>query len=123
MADTKFVLAEAKVDGETKPLVACSDGNHTTVSFKGKEMTLNAALTSILAELSRQNADNTVDAKISAAISKLIGGAPETYDTLKEIADYIEAHKEVTEALKEAINAKQTVEFATDSEVKDMFKI
>lgn len=51
-------------------------------------------------------ARNYTDEKVSAAISELIGGAPETYDTLKEISDYIESHGEVASALNEAIGNK-----------------
>lgn len=43
---------------------------------------------------------------ISSAIDELIGGAPTTYDTLKEIADYIATHEEVTTALNAAIGNK-----------------
>ena len=39
-------------------------------------------------------------------ISELIGGAPETLDTLKEIADAFEEHKSVEEALNTAIGEK-----------------
>lgn len=47
-----------------------------------------------------------VTTEISAAISKLINGAPETYDTLKEIADYIASHDDVVTALNGAIGKK-----------------
>ena len=47
-----------------------------------------------------------MNSAISKAISDLIGGAPETYDTLKEIADYIAEHETVVEALNAAIGAK-----------------
>lgn len=43
---------------------------------------------------------------IQEKIDDLIGGAPGTYDTLKEIADYITAHEEVAEALNQAIISK-----------------
>lgn len=43
---------------------------------------------------------------ISEAKSELIGGAPETYDTLKEIADYIAEHANVETALNAAIGNK-----------------
>lgn len=39
-------------------------------------------------------------------IADLIGGAPETYNTLKEIADYIGEHEEVSTALNDAIGNK-----------------
>lgn len=49
---------------------------------------------------------DAMNAAISTAISQLIGGAPETYDTLKEIADYISAHQEVVDSLNAAIGSK-----------------
>ncbi len=60
---------------------------------------LDAALTS-------RPTTETMNSVISKAISDLIGGAPETYDTLKEIADYIAEHETVVEALNAAIGAK-----------------
>lgn len=41
-----------------------------------------------------------------AAIAKLIGGAPSTLDTLREIADAIEENQDVVEALDAAIGSK-----------------
>lgn len=49
-----------------------------------------------------QNVKQYVDKKIA----DLIGGAPSTFDTLKEIADYIAAHKEISDALDAAIGNK-----------------
>ena len=49
---------------------------------------------------------DAMNTAISTAISGLIDGAPKTYDTLKEIADYIETHKSVETALNEAIGKK-----------------
>ena len=43
---------------------------------------------------------------IQKKINELIGGAPGTYDTLKEIADYIAKHEDVANALNEAITNK-----------------
>lgn len=60
-------------------------------------------LTSALAERPTTIAMNTA---ISTAISNLINGAPATYDTLKEIADYISSHQDVVDALNTAIGAK-----------------
>ena len=51
-------------------------------------------------------------------IADLIGGAPSTLDTLKEIADAIASHKSVTDALDAAIGRKaNAAEF--DSHVRD----
>ncbi len=38
--------------------------------------------------------------------AEILGGAPEDYDTLKEIAEYIEAHEDISTALIEAIGNK-----------------
>lgn len=45
-------------------------------------------------------------AYVKTIIAELIGGAPETMDTLKEVHDAIEQHKDVTDALDAAIGNK-----------------
>ncbi len=57
------------------------------------------------------NADGSASEKtivdyVNQKIADLIGGAPETYDTLKEIADYIASHQSVADALNTAIGTK-----------------
>ena len=103
---TSFILEKIKIGEQVQNIVARSTGDYTTVNYNGQEVTLSSALTSILAKLSQQNTDSSVDEKINAAVSELVGGAPETYDTLKEIADYIAEHADVAEALNEAIGNK-----------------
>lgn len=63
-------------------------------------------VTGLTDALSARPTTDAMNSAISAAISELIGGAPETYDTLKEIADYIAAHADVVTALNQAIGAK-----------------
>lgn len=74
---------------------AATTHTHTQAEVVGLETALSARPTT--------DAMNTA---ISAAISDLIGGAPETYDTLKEIADYIANHQDVVDALNAAIGQK-----------------
>lgn len=50
--------------------------------------------------------DKNIVEYIQEKIDALIGGAPGTFDTLKEIADYIAAHEEISEALNQAIISK-----------------
>ncbi|MDE5976931.1 MAG: hypothetical protein K2G70_00480 [Turicibacter sp.] len=52
-----------------------------------------------------QTADN-VKSTVDTAIASIVDGAPETFDTLKEVADYIENHKSVETALNAAIGNK-----------------
>lgn len=65
-----------------------------------------ADVTGLEDALTARPTTDAMNSAISAAISDLIGGAPETYDTLKEIADYIETHQEVVDALNAAIGNK-----------------
>lgn len=101
--NTAMVMVDDSTTLETKltELVNALDGKaaashtHAQADVTGLEDALTARPTT--------EAMNTA---ISTAISDLIGGAPETYNTLKEIADYIEAHKEVVDALNAAIGNK-----------------
>lgn len=72
----------------------------------GTQETLATRLASIMSKLDGIVDSGTIDSKISTAIDGLIDGAPGTYDTLKEIADYIASHEEVSSALNEAIGNK-----------------
>lgn len=104
--NTKYILEKIRVEGVLQDILAKSNGENVTVTYGGREQTLTAALAAIFASVTELPTTEGVDTKISAAISELIGGAPETYDTLKEIADYIAAHKDVSDALTEAIGKK-----------------
>lgn len=68
--------------------------------------TLAAKLAEIAASVAEGISSEQVDSKITTAINNLIDGAPATYDTLKEIADYIETHEEAATALQAAIGDK-----------------
>lgn len=50
--------------------------------------------------------DKNIVTLVEEKIADLIGGAPGTFDTLKEIADYIAKHEDVANALNEAITKK-----------------
>lgn len=106
MANVKNILEKIKLNGVLEDIIAKSTGEHVTVTWDGAEKTLAAALGDILTALKALPSGDNVDSKISAAIDELIGGAPETYDTLKEIADYIGTHEDVSDALNTAIGGK-----------------
>ena len=56
--------------------------------------------------LSARPTTEAMNTAISTAISNLIDDAPETYDTLKEIADYIASDKTAMQTLNDAIGNK-----------------
>lgn len=106
MANVKNILEKIKLNGVLEDIIAKSTGEYVTVTYNGAEKTLAAALGEILTALNALPSGDNVDTKISAAIDELMGGAPETYDTLKEIADYISSHEDVVDALNAAIGGK-----------------
>ena len=106
MATTKYILEKIRMEDALHDLSAKSDGENVSVTYNGMAMTLASALASIYTSVSDFPTGENIDGKISAAIDALIDGAPETYDTLKEIADYIAEHQDVSDALTSAIGNK-----------------
>ena len=118
-------ILTAKIGGVLKDLMVKTSADQV---FIDDNTTLAAKLTELVEALDRKaaaththtQADVTglddaltarptteaMNAAISTAISGLINGAPETYDTLKEIADYIDAHQDVVDALNASIGSK-----------------
>lgn len=93
----------------TKEQVGLGNADNTSDMDKPVSVAQQAALDALYEQLT---------AYVLQKIADLIGGAPTTLDTLKEIADAIAAHKSVTDALDAAIGRKaNAAEF--DSHVKD----
>lgn len=81
----------------TNGLAGKSDTGHTHT--QGEVSGLSAAL-------NERPTTTAMNAAISAAITDLIDGAPGTYDTLKEISEYIASHEDVVDTLNAAIGQK-----------------
>ncbi len=111
MANVQYLLTKIKVEGVLQDIIAKTTGDYTTVNWNGSEVTLASALASIFTEISKLPTDSNIDTKIETAKKavedKILGGAvPETMDTIKEIYEYTESHKDVAEALNAAITGK-----------------
>ena len=100
-ADQVFIDDSTTLEAKLTELVNALDGKaaashtHAQADVTGLEDALTARPTT-----------EAMNAAISTAISGLINGAPETYDTLKEIADYIDAHQDVVDTLNASIGSK-----------------
>ena len=100
-ADQVFIDDSTTLAAKLTELVSALDGKaaashtHAQADVTGLEDALTARPTT-----------EAMNSAISTAISGLINGAPETYDTLKEIADYIDAHQDVVDALNASIGSK-----------------
>ncbi|NCE63012.1 hypothetical protein D1159_00090 [Pseudoflavonifractor sp. 524-17] len=98
----KKAILRAKVAGVLTDLMVQTNAENVRVDGT----TLSAKLAELLAAVETRPTGEDMDTAISQAISGLINGAPETYDTLKEIADYISTHQEAADALNAAIGGK-----------------
>lgn len=103
---TNALLTKIRIDGVMQDLLTKSDQENVAVTYNGSNTTLANALTEIFTTVSGLPTVAAMNTAISGAVSDLIGGAPETYDTLKEIADYISQHQDVVTALDNAIGKK-----------------
>lgn len=101
----KNVILQMKIEDILTDLMVKTGADNVIVESSTGE-TLATRLATIMSQLEEATSGTVVDQKIKEAIDALIGGAPGTYDTLKEIADYIAAHEEVVTALNAAIGQK-----------------
>lgn len=97
----KEAVLQKKVEGEVCDLMVRTGKDNVIVDdTTGK--TLATELTEIIALVANKASLGDIDTKIAA----LIDGAPEAYDTLKELADYIATNETVMTALNAAIGNK-----------------
>lgn len=104
MAVKKDAIVKALVESEIVELMVKTGVEN--VYMEDGVTTLSTKLAEMATSLGETVTEETMNSAISTAIDNLIAGAPGTYDTLKEIADYIAAHEEVTTALNAAIGNK-----------------
>lgn len=102
----KNAIIKAKVSGVLTELMVRTNTENVVMTVDGVEVTLASKLAELLADVALKANATDVTQQISDAINGLIDGAPGTYDTLKEIADYISEHGEVVEGLNAAIGSK-----------------
>ncbi len=105
--DIQKAILQAKIEGILKKIIVKTNADNVMYD---DSTTLTAKLAEILASLDKKAEASAVTTeiqqKIDAAVNGLIDGAPDTYNTLKEIADYISQHEEAKEALQKAIGDK-----------------
>lgn len=99
----KKAILTALVEGTLTDLMMKTTGE---MVYLDETTTVAAKIAEMVAAINERAKSTDVTAEITAAIDGLIGGAPATYDTLKEIADYIAAHQDVVSTLNAAIGNK-----------------
>jgi hypothetical protein len=101
----KNVLAKMLIDGEIQDIMVKTGADNVIVDKDTGEL-LSTRLAKMVTDISSTITPSEVDTKISTAIDNLIDGAPSTYDTLKEIADYIANDETAKQAIEDAIAKK-----------------
>ena len=107
----KNIILQMKLENELKDLMVRSGADNIIVNSETQE-TLATRLASIAAQIGELQAGEggvskeDVQQIVNTAIDNLIGSAPDTYDTLQEIAAYIETHEDAFAALNAAIGNK-----------------
>ena len=109
-ADQVFIDDSTTLAAKLTELVNALDGKaaatHTHEADSVLATSADGNRRSLQKVLDEKATTDAMNSAISTAISGLINGAPETYDTLKEIADYIDAHQDVVDALNASIGSK-----------------
>lgn len=100
----KKAVVKAKVEDQIVELMLKSQVDN--IFLEDGSTTLASKIADIITTLGTKADSTAVTQEINAAINGLIDGAPETYNTLREIAEYIESHEEVVTALNAAIGNK-----------------
>lgn len=96
IVDTKIADALPKKVSELT-----NDANYQT------DTEVSTAITTALGSVyTKAEVDKAVEDKAKEVVGQIVDEAPESFDTLKEISDYIDAHQEVVDGLNAAIGAK-----------------
>lgn len=104
--DTLQILELIRHNGKLEKLIAASRDDNVTVTYGSSNMTLTAFIEILLGLINDRPTLSATNNLISNAIANLIGGAPETLDTLKEIADAIANNQDVIALLTAALENK-----------------
>lgn len=100
----KKAIVKAKIENELVELLVKSGVEN--IYMEDGTTTLASKLATMVADIGERAKSTDVTAQIQAAIDGLINGAPATYDTLKEIADYLAAHQDEYVALVQTVAGK-----------------
>lgn len=100
----KKAIVKAKIENELVELLVKSGVEN--IYMEDGTTTLASKLATMVADIGERAKSTDVAAQIQAAIDGLINGAPATYDTLKEIADYLATHQDEYTALVQTVAGK-----------------
>ena len=80
-----------------------------------------AELQEAISNLEELVGSESVEERVSEAVAKIVDSAPETFDTLKEVADWIETHGEAAAALLQEVHDLEDEVAKVDQKVDDVY--
>ena len=116
---SEYLLDKAELEEKIDTL---EQAGYDDTEVKGDISTLQGNVADLQSDMAAL--PNQIDGKVSQAVSDLVGGAPEAYDTLKEVADYISTHGAEAADLTSRVAALETAEdeYLTAEEIKALCK-
>jgi hypothetical protein len=103
------------------------DIDRANAAISKEESDRKAAVAVLLSLIDILNSDSNVDGSVKKtvadAIARVVAGAPEDLDTLKEIADYIASDKTAAAELAAAISALKTLTAGHTKSIEDLGKV
>lgn len=103
-------IFKAKVNGELKQIFFSTGVDNVVIYEDDKEILLSQKLAEIVASIENTMTLDAVQTKIEESISYIVDSAPESLDTLRELAEAVTENAEIMDTLNSAIADKVSVE-------------
>lgn len=116
MANIKSAIMKAKLEGVLYEILVKTNCDNVVFNKEGSEVTLTSYLAEIMATIATLDTTAAREAAVEALKQEMLGDTPvEAYNTFTELAQYIEEHKDVADALTAAIGLKADASALTDA--------
>lgn len=99
---------EGSVKAQIKALKTELEGQITSSEYDDTEIKKSIKSNTDAIGILNGDGEGSVDKKVTDAVAKIVADAPEAYDTLKEISDWISTHESDASAMNTAIQANKT---------------
>lgn len=105
-SNIETAIFKAKINGELKDIFFNTGIDNIIITEEGSSITLSQKLADIVASLNSTLTLDAVETKISDAIAAVVDSAPESLDTLRELAEAITDNASLMDSLNDLISSK-----------------
>lgn len=99
---------EGSVKAQIKALKTELEGQITASEYDDTEIKKTIKANTDAIGILNGTGDGSVDKKVADAVAKIVADAPDSYDTLKEISDWISSHETSASGMNSAIQTNKT---------------